>query len=450
MTSGRELAGFFSKLQWDDVPADVRDGARRMLLDTLGCIISARATEAGEVTSRYTNLLGGTTPLAAAYANGRLADAMDYNEGYSGAHFGCGAVAAALALARDPGASGKELLLAIAAGFELGARIQDAVGSYYSEIDGKQSFARVWGIATPIVYASAGAATRVLGYDEAKTTEAWGLAGSNTPIPVGAKWSSSLDLPNTKYCDAGWCSMTGVACALSAGFGNTGITSLLDEPDGLLRMVSATSPSHDALTAQLGERWCIRDVVYKDWPVCGLMEGPMRLLQGLVREHGITDSDITSIEVEVGSAILVPRFLQQHPRTFVSLQFNLAHAMAMTVLGIPPGPKWLSTEFAAQPQVVALRELVTASQHRVPWPPKSRARACSVRLMAAGRTWFAESLPAEGDPQPVWDDDWAIRKFLTLVQAPEAQRIVDAVMNIADLSFATPLIEAVERAQPVT
>jgi 2-methylcitrate dehydratase PrpD len=450
MTAGQDLASYFSRLQWDDLPADVQLGTRRLLLDTIGCIVSAKATEAGTMASQFAQLLGGDTVAAKAYSHGRLADAMDYNDGYSGAHFGAGGVAAALALARDNDVTGKDLLLAIAAGFELGARVQDAVGSYYSVIDGKQSFAKVWGIATPIVYAAAAAASRLLKFDAALTTQAWGLAGSNAPIPVGAKWSGSLDLPNTKYADAGWCSLAGVTAALSARFGNTGITSLLDDPDGLLRMVSATSPSHAAFTSRLGERWAIRDVVYKDWPVCGLLEGPMRLMQQLAREHGIAPRDVEAIEVEVGSAILVPRFVQQHPRTFVSLQFNLPHAMAMTLLGVPPGPRWLSLDFARQSQVAALRSVVTAREHRVPWPPNSRARACSVKVTSRdGRSWFAESLPAEGDAAPAWDDEWATRKFMTLVQAPEAQRLVDAVMNIAELPSTRTLIAAVESARPI-
>lgn len=450
MSTGGDLAGYFSRLQWDDLPIDVQLGTRRLLLDTVGCIVSAKATEAGAIALQFARLLGGDTVAANTYSHARLADAMDYNDGYSGAHFGAGGVAAALALARENDASGEDLLLAIASGFELGARVQDAIGSYYSVIDGKQTFAKVWGIATPIVYAAAAAASKLLKFDEALTTQAWGLAGSNAPIPVGAKWSSSLDLPNTKYADAGWCSVVGVTGALSARFGNTGIASLLDDPNGLLRMVSATSPSHELFTARLGERWAIREVVYKDWPVCGLLEGPMRLMRGLVERHGIAPSDIESIDVEVGTAILVPRFVQQQPRTFVSLQFNLPHALAMTAMNVPPGPRWLSLDVAKQPEVAALRARVTAKQHRMQLQPMSRARPCSVKVTSHdGRSWFGESLPTDGDAPLPWDDDRAIRKFMTLVQAPEAERIVHEVMSITELGSTRCLIAEIERARPI-
>ena len=273
MTS-QQLFGFFAHLDFAQVPADAMAATRRMLLDTLGCIIAARATEVGPISHRFADLVGGASSVAgSAYVNGRLADAMDFNDGYGGAHFGGGAVGAALALAREPGITGRELLTAVAGGYELAGRVQDAIGPYYSTVDGRQTFSPVWGIAAPIVYAAAGAASRMLKLDATLTAQAWGLAGSNTPIPVGAKWSSSIDLPNTKYCDAGWCTMAGVMGAMSARLGSTGITTLLDDPDGLLRMVSALQAAHERLFAGLGSRWCIRDVVFKRWPVCGMFEG---------------------------------------------------------------------------------------------------------------------------------------------------------------------------------
>jgi 2-methylcitrate dehydratase PrpD len=451
MSTSPELAAFLGGLESTQVSADVLHGTRRMLLDTLGCIISARATEAGRISSQFAAMLGGSaSPAGAAYLHGRLADAMDFNEGYSGAHFGSGAVAAALALAREPGVTGKDFLLAVAAGYELGGRIQDAMGSYYTTVDGKQAFAPVWGIATPIVYAAAGASTRMLRFDPALTEQAWGLAGSNSPIPIGAKWSAAVDLPNTKYCDAGWCSLVGVTGALSARFGSTGLTSLLDDGNGLLRMVSALNPAHERLFAELGTRWCVSEIGYKEWPACGLLEGPMRLVRGLVDEHRIDPAAIDRIEVEVGSAILVPRFVNPDPRTFASLQFNMSHAAAMLLLEVPVGPAWLSMDLAMQAHVAALRRKVVMREHREPWPAKGRKRPCSVRITAGDRSWFAQTLTNDSQPatEPPWSDERIVAKFMSLVDAAQASRIVDAVMGIESAASPLALLDAFERAVP--
>lgn len=449
MSSPRELAAFMSRLRFEDLPPDVVAGTHRMILDTLGCAISARATEAGPVSKQFASMLGGTDAAAGqAYYYGRLGDAMDFNEGCVGAHFGAASVAAALALAREPGITGRDMLLAVAAGYELAGRIQEAIGTYYTTVGGKQSFAPVWGIATPLVYAAVGTSARLLGLSPELTEQAWGLAGSCTPIPVGAKWSAAVDLPNTKYCDSGWCSLAGVSGALSARFGSTGLTSLLDDEAGLVRMVSAADPALDKLYSRLGERWCIRQIVYKEWPVCGLLEGPMLLLRRLMSTHNLKPRSIERIHAEVGNAILVPRFTQSNPRTFASLQFNLPHALAMMLLDVPPGPAWLSTTLAARPDVAALRQRVTMSEHRLPWVG-GRQRHSSLRIEADRRSYAldsAESGPAD-DPR-AWTDECIRRKFMSLVEAPEARTIADIVMNLEDIESPVPLLDVLDRASP--
>ncbi|MFT3816786.1 MAG: MmgE/PrpD family protein [Rubrivivax sp.] len=450
------LARHFGALAFEDIPPDVAAEARRMLLDTVACIVAAGATEVGPVTAAAAAALGGLqTAGGRAYALGRLADAMDFDEGYAGAHFGCGAVGAALALARDRAVDGRELLAAIVAGYELGARVMDAVGPYYSRQDGRAVFSPVWGIATPVVYAAAGAAARLLKLDPAQTVQALALAGSNSPIPVGAVWSSALALPNTKYCDTGWCTVAGVLAALGAAGGSTGLPDLLDRDDGLLRMVSALHPAPQALLEGLGERWRLREVLYKEWPCCGLIAGPMHNLLQIRRDADIDPRRIERIVAEVGAAVLTPRFVNADPRTYVSLQFSLPHNLAMLLLGVPPGPQWLSAERARDPLVQALRAKVEVREHPQPWPePRPgldiRRKPSAITVVAGARTYRAETLVDAGEwKPPVWDDAAIVAKFHRQVAAPQADRIAGDVMRLQDLADLAPLLAALDAARAV-
>lgn len=448
------LARHFGALAFEDIPSDVVAEARRMLLDTLGCVVAAAATEIGPVTAAVAAPLGGSgTPAGAAYTLGRLADAMDFDEGYAGAHFGCGAVAAALALARGRAVDGRELLAAIVAGYELGARVMDAVGPYYSRREGRAVFSPVWGIATPVVYAAAGTSARLLRLSPEETLQALALAGSNSPIPVGAVWSSALELPNTKYCDTGWCSVAGVLAALGAAGGSTGLTDLLDRDDGLLRMVSALHPAPDQLLDRLGERWRLREVLYKEWPCCGLIAGPMKNLLEIRREADIDPRRIERIVAEVGAAVLTPRFVNPDPRTYVSLQFSLQHNLAMLLLDVPPGPQWLSAERARDPLVRSLRAKIEVREHPQPWPePRPgldiRRKPSALTIVADGRSHRAETRVDTGvwEP-PVWDDAAIVAKFRLQVAAPEAARIADDVMRLQDLADLEPLRAAFDAAR---
>lgn len=131
-----ELASFFAELRWDSVPDCVGAEAKRVILDTLGCIVAASASEFGPMVREVASLFGATTSdrqtmLGASYAYGRFANLMDLDESIAlGYHFGPSAVAAALAIGQARQISGKEFVLAVVAGYELGARIAEAMGPY--------------------------------------------------------------------------------------------------------------------------------------------------------------------------------------------------------------------------------------------------------------------------------------------------------------------------------
>ncbi len=442
MIPHRDLIDFTTGLSFQTIPDDVRAEGKRLLLDTLGCIVTARATEGGRVAEAAARALGQGVG-AETYELARLADLLDLNEGYQGAHFGCGAVAAALALGRAQGATGAEILAAIVAGFETGARIVDAIGPYYTEENGKKRFAPVWGIATPVTYAAVAAAARLLRLDPGQAVEAFSMAGANSPIPVGGKWSVSVDLPNTKYGDAGWAALAGVTAALFAQGGSTGLTNLLDDDGGLLAMVGAANPTPAALSAGLGRDWRLRQVLYKDWPCCGLTFPALILLRKLMAEHGLTAGDIRAMRVGADPSILVPRFRNTDPRTQVSLQFSIPHNLALMAAGLRPGPLWQSAELAARPDIAALRACVTVAEVA----PGPNAFA-SLELETARGT-FSAALSREGFMalRSPTDDAGIAAKFRALVAAPEAGTLIAEVATLDRAATIAPLLTAFDHAR---
>lgn len=450
MTLDTRLAGFMAALAPSSIPADVRDEARRLLLDTIGCTIAAGATEIASVIDPLARMFGGSRALLAnTYRLARRADSMDFNEGYAGAHFGCGAVAAVLALAREHRISGKQALAAIIAGFETGARILDATGSYYtSDAQGRPRFAPVWGIGAPVVFAAAAAAAHLLGFDASETARAYSLAGSSTPIPIGGQWSSEIDLPNTKYCDAGWCAVAGLFGALSVRRGSTGVRSLLDGPGELYAMVSAANAQPGLAVAHLGEVWRLREVRYKAFPACGLLTAPIRTLEACIAENGLDVARIEAVEAEVGPALVIPRFANAAPATFVSRQFSLPHAAAMLALDIAPGPAWLSPRVAAHPRVVDLRGRfgLCVLEDAWPMPDPTALRPARVSVLASGRHYRRDS---RGLTQLQWDNAAIEAKFHSLVTAPHADAITRAVQGIEMLPDLGPLLGMLDAAQPI-
>lgn len=461
MTGLEALATRASALTLADLPEGVRAEAKRMLLDMLACVVAARATSAGHVSARIAasmgHAAGRTSLMGDAYLLARLGDAMDFEEGCAGAHFGCGAVAAALALARADETSGAELLLAIAAGYELAARLSAATGSYYvTDAEGRQVFAPVWGIAAPVVMAAVGAGARLRRLGAPESAQAYAHALSNAPVPIGAKWNLAVDLPDTKYCDTGWCALAGLGGVLAAEAGSTALPDLIDGENGFFRMLSAPTPRPERLTAGWGESWAISSIVYKDWPCCGMLLPAMTNLTDLLTEHAILPTEIEAIQLTIGAAATSARFANQNPATFASRQFSFPHAFAMLCLGVPGGPDWLSDETDARADVRALRHKVTVAEHD---PNAAAARVLPVRrkpssvTIRTARGVFSRETDLDtavvARHERRWTDADAESKFRSQVGGPEADRIVAAVGSLETLPTVQPLIESLDRAGPL-
>lgn len=455
------LASYFSGLPFEAIPDDVLDETRLVILDTLGCVIAARDTEIGPVAASLANCLG-AGELGEAYALGRLGNAMDLDEGTpSGSHFGCGAIGAALALARRPEASGREFLASVAIGYEIGGRVSEAIGPYFKTKDGAaKAFTDVWGVATPVVFAAVGAACRSLGHDAAMTAQAFGAAGSATPVPIGAKWAGETDLPNTKYCDAGWCTLVGMFGARSAMLGSTSLGGILDGENSLFAMVAASNPRPEILTADFGSRWRIRQVLYKKWPCCRWIHYPLTALTGLIDTFGLTADEIEEVVAGVGFAATSRRFANQQPDSFTGLQFSIPHAVAMLLLGVPPGPAWLCRDLAAHPRVRETRAKVRVVEHHTPWqfpdfrdsgPDAIRRMSSGVDLAARGRRFLAETDFAFGDSYSdlKWGREEVIVKFRSLVAAEQADRIIHALWNLDAPGALADLLAAFDHARSV-
>jgi len=424
------LVRFALNVRHDDLPDAVASSAKHMLLDTLGCIVAAQATEMRPVVEATCHVFGDDTVAARSYRHARYADCMDWNEGYGGAHFGCGAVAALLALAHVQPVSGKDALAALVAGFETGALISDALGSYTQRPDGRAGFLDVWGIATPVVYAAAATASHVLRLDPDVAMQGFALAGSFSPIPIGGLWSDAVALPNTKYGDAGFCAMTGTVAALMAQSGTTAVPGMFDDAKGLLAIVQAANANPQRLVPESPHRWRILDALYKRWPCCGLMNGPLLLLERLMRENGLQGSHITKIEVSVDETILIPRFLNKHPETFASYQFSLPHVLTMLAFDVPAGALWLSKHHAERPEFVALRQSVEVHANPA-GAVRGSARLC---IHTAKGKIDGEYIPRDDAPRKPHSRAEFEEKFRSIDSSDRAHELIATVHALETLA----------------
>lgn len=451
------LARFASTLSLADVPAGVKAEARRLLLDSIGCMIAATQTRIAPIAYGLIDFIGDGTVASVAgrdkraslagaiYANGRLANCMDLDETFPvGHHFGAAAVVAALALAEAGKATGSQFLQALITGYELGGRVASASGPPVVVANGGAiGFPDLYSFSASVVFAAAGSAIQMEAQNETLARQTLGIAGSNAPVPVAVKWAELPDLPDCKYADAGWAAVAGVFAARSAGLGATGLPAILDGDRSLIRICGTRRFDADTLVGGFGARWMLTDITYKPWPTCRWTHQALTALFKATAESNIDLQEIERIFIGTNVLLCTPRFINPAPRTFSSRQFSIPHAVAMALLGVPVGPAWLDEARDNEPRVRELREKVSVEQ----WGPantfpnhivRGQVRNMPARatiVMRDGTRHEAETEFALGDPwttDTVYGDEHVIEKFRIAsgLSTGHATEVVEAVMNI--------------------
>jgi 2-methylcitrate dehydratase PrpD len=194
-----ELAGFAASLQFDNVPARVRDQCKNILLDTLACAVAGhRGEETQQVAalaealaqSRESSVIAGDRPslAGATVLNGYLVTAVTMCDVHRPTltHVTPEVIPSALAIAERDGLSGRDLMIAIAAGCEVTTRV--GMGLDYASFRAKG-----WhgpGVLGP--FGAAAAVGRLRGFDTDTMARAFGLAGSQAAGTFAA-WGNAPD-----------------------------------------------------------------------------------------------------------------------------------------------------------------------------------------------------------------------------------------------------------------
>ena len=137
----QRLGAFVAESHWDDIPAAVREEARRSLLNFIGCALGVARTPPIEMALRVLLPLSGPRsvtllgraekldPLGAAFINAIAGNLLDYDDTHlrTVIHPTAPVAPAALALAEQRGLSGAAVLHAFILGAEVECRIGNAV-----------------------------------------------------------------------------------------------------------------------------------------------------------------------------------------------------------------------------------------------------------------------------------------------------------------------------------
>jgi 2-methylcitrate dehydratase PrpD len=200
-------------------------------------------------------------------------------------------VPAALAIAERDARSGRDLLVGVAAGFEVTTRV--GIGADYPAMR-----ARGWhgpGVLGP--FGAAAAAGRLRGFDADTMAKAFGLAGSQSAGTFAA-WGT----PTVKFHQCRG-ALSGLMGALLAEQNFLATREFLTAKDGGLYNSYSNGGKPELATADLGKRWELEQIALRLWPSASSIQGMNTALFDLIEANDIDPVKVKQLRVRLSQTV---------------------------------------------------------------------------------------------------------------------------------------------------
>ena len=437
----RQLASFTACLTLDEIPTEVLERTKLLILDALGVGLASSVQEFAAITMAGVLSLGGPGPCSvigrwerlpvrdAALANGVLIHGLDFDDTHlvSIVHPTAACLPCALSLGEHLNLDGGALLTAYVAGMETAIRIGAAVAG---------GFHHAGFHATGIVahFSSCLVAGKLLGLDIDKLIAAQGIAASTASgvqvfLEEGA-W--------TKRLHPAWAAVAGITAAHLAAAGFVGPTRPYEGRFGLLEthlQQHAAGVDQAALSAGLGTWWRLTETAIKPYPACHFIHGCADAAIALHDE--IDPADIEALDIllprDTLPIVAEPIESKRRPMTDYDAKFSAPFVVATCLRKGRFGLAELLPEALADTDVRALSfKASCAADPDTKFPTYFSG---AVRLaMRDGSSVFRHVPVNTGAGERAMGKEGVVAKFMAsaevAVPRAHAERIRDAVLRL--------------------
>jgi 2-methylcitrate dehydratase PrpD len=429
-----QLANHFHKFEYRQLPDASRVAVKRLLLDYLGVAIAGSQTESGHAarmfaqcggTKAESTLIGDSArvPAAlAAFANAISSHSIELDDIDVIAlfHFSPPVFSAALATAEQQSASGKQLLVALAAGCEMMERVSRAANN---------SLRNRGFHTTPTcgVFGATVAAAKLSRLTPAKLTSAFGLAGAQAS-GLMEMYGPSMQ----KRFNPGPAARNGITAAAMAHFGFTGADTIFEGERGFLRTFTDKSDASQ-LTAGFDAPYQL-DIEFKPYSCARPIHNAIDCALDIRRQHQPKLDDIKHIAMARH-----PDWAHYHqnktPQTYHEAQVSLPYSVAVALKEGQALLKQYTDRKLKDPVLRRISDLVDISVDA----SLPRGVSCKMTMtMNDGRQFVSQVDYPKGSIQNSMSDAELRAKFDTLatpvIGAAHAAQLADLVADVEQVS----------------
>ena len=415
LTAIEQFASYAAGLDRRSLPDDVVHHAKRAIIDWEAALLPGmieppatlleRALE-DELDRGAARLPSGRAAPAgpAALIIGAAAHTIEFDDIFRDAiyHPGAPTISAAWPLAQALGADGRALIAAVIAGYEVSTRIGAALG---------RAHYRFWhNTGTVGSFGAASACAHLLALDRSRHAHALATVGT---FAAGLQQAFRMD-SMSKPLHAGRAAQAGLSAAQMAAAGITGSLDILEGDAGLGRAMG-DGPDWAAALANLGERFNINRMTFKNHGCCGHTFAPIDGALTLQAQMKVPAAAIERVRIDTYSTALEVAG-NRAPHTAAEARFSLPYVIACALVHGSVRLAAFSPERLADPVV---RELMTRIELGVDpaidaaFPGQRAARVSITTRDGRSEHWFQPT--RKGDPEAPLSDRELGDKYIELV-----------------------------------
>lgn len=334
MHETKELAKYIAKLKYSELDREVVEKAKCLILDQIGCQLAFAGMPSSKAIYKYIRGRNGgraestvacyglqTNVEDAAFANAVFGHGfeMDDTEMLTTAHPGVVVIPTAMAMGEAEMISGKDLITAVVAGYDVMLRAAMAGRSMVIRSFHTTSVAGTFG--------AAAAAGKILGFDMGMMLNALGIAGSQS----GGIAEYTISGGSVKRLHAGFAAQAGVKAVLFAQNGISGPSTVLEGKKGFCQAF-ADEYYPEELTAELGKPYRIMWTGTKPYCCCAAQHTVIDAVAAIMRENTIDTDAIKEITVVQNSREVKTVGNIREPEDIVSAQFSGCFGVALRLI----------------------------------------------------------------------------------------------------------------------
>ncbi len=426
-----ELAQFCAGLRYEHLPEAVVARTLQVVSDCIAAIaagaqepetivLAQRMAPTDEASGAAVIGAGRRASLSlAAFLNGTAGTMLELDEGnqFCRGHPGIHVVPAVLAYALRTKASGRDIVTAIALGYEIGARIGIA-----SKLRITMHPHGTWG--------TVGAAVAVAWLerrDAAGMIETINVASS---LGLSTSRRTMLEGGTVRNSFAGFSNQIGLMVSDLVAAGFTG------EADGLGTVygtVIADEWRPDEMVAELGQRWEIARNYFKRHACCRYNHGALDALAEIVLQEGGRIDPAAIERVDVATYIWAAQLAGQEPHNMLAAKFSLPFSIATTIVhGAATVPAFREPARTDETiRALARRVFVREDPEATAKLPALRPARVTITLKD-GRVLQAQAMTNRGDTEDPYPPAEVRQKFFDLAVPVWGQSHAEAIIAAVD------------------